>query len=76
MTTLISTCATKKEFTDRVRAGTNMSLFDPSLNSNRGRMVTLRDVQDNAGYHFTVTNKLRSWFAEVTVKDGRKLVVK
>lgn len=76
MTTLISTCSTKKEFTDRVRAGVNISMFDPSLNSQRGRVVTLRDIQDSTGYSFTVTNKLRKWFAEVTVKDGRKLVVR
>ena len=40
------------------------------------RMVSLRDVQDNAGYRFTVTDKFRLWFAEVTVKPDRKLVVK
>lgn len=71
MTTLISTCNTKKEFRDRVRAGTNVLMFDPYTNIR----TTLRDVQDNAGHSFTVTNKRRSWFAAVTVKVGRKLVV-
>jgi len=76
MTTLISTCATKTEFRDRVRAGINVTLFNPEIASGAARMVSLRDVQDNAGYQFTVTNKMRRWFAEVTVKADRKLVVK
>jgi len=74
MTTLISTCNTKTEFRDRVRDGINVTMFDPS---GRGAsMVSLRDVHDNAGYSFTVTNRKRSWHASVTVKPGRKLVVK
>jgi len=74
MTTLISTCNTKTEFRDRVRAGVNVTMFNPT---DRGsRTVSLRDVQDNAGYSFTVTNKRRSWFAVVDVKADRKLVVK
>lgn len=76
MTTLISTCNTKSEFRDRVRAGMNITMFDPSLDGRHGRVVSLRDVQDNAGYRFTVTDKFRRWFAEVTVKPDRKLVVK
>lgn len=76
MTTLISTCNTKSEFKDRVRAGLNITMFDPSLDGRQGRTVSLRDVQDNTGYHFTVTNRARRWFAEVTVKPERKLVVK
>lgn len=76
MTTLISTCATKAEFVQRVRAGLNVTMFDPAENSARGRVVSLRDVQDKSGHHFTVTNKQRRWFAEVTVKPERKLVVK
>lgn len=76
MTTLISTCNTKTEFRDRVRAGVNITMFDPSLDGRHGRTVSLRDVQDNAGYRFTVTDKFRRWFAEVTVKPDRKLVVK
>jgi hypothetical protein len=74
MTTLISTCTTKKEFTARVREGINVTLHDPS--GRHGRLLTLRDVQDSAGYVFTVTDKFRRWFAEVTVKPHRKLVVK
>lgn len=76
MTTLISTCATKSEFIQRVRVGLNITMFDPAENSARGRVVSLRDIQDNAGYSFTVTSKSRRWFAEVTVKPERKLVVK
>lgn len=76
MTTLISTCNTKAEFRDRVRAGINITLFNPEITSGAARMVSLRDVQDNAGYRFTVTDKFRRWHAEVTVKPDRKLVVK
>lgn len=73
MTTLVSTCFTKKEFVTRVRDGVNVTMFDPT--AERGRMVSLRDVQDNIGHSFTVTNSRRSWFASVTVKANRKLVV-
>lgn len=73
MATLVSTCNTKKEFTTRVRDGVNVTLFDPT--AERGRMVSLRDVHDNVGHTFTVTNSRRSWFAQVTVKPHRKLVV-
>jgi hypothetical protein len=76
MTTLISTCNTKTEFRDRVRAGMNITMFDPSLDGRHGRMVDLRSMQDNVGHSVTVTNKRRSWFAEVTVKEGRRLTVK
>lgn len=74
MTTLISTCNTKTEFTKRVREGVNVHLFDPT--ATRGSMVSLRDMQDNAGHSVTVTNKRRSWFASLTVKADRKMVVK
>lgn len=76
MTTLISTCATKTEFRNRVRDGVNVHLFDPSLDGRHGRMVDLRSMQDNVGHSVTITNKRRSWFAEMTVKPDRKLVVK
>lgn len=76
MTTFISTCATKKEFADRVRAGGNMTLLDPNLTRKGPMYITLRDIQDSVGYSFIVTNKLRKWFAGVTVKEGRRLVVK
>lgn len=75
MTTLISTCATKSEFKDRVRAGINITMFDPAIV--RGpSMVTLREMQDRIGHKFTVTNKTRRWFAEVTIKADRKIGVK
>lgn len=74
MTTLISTCNTKTEFKDRVTSGVNVHLFDPS--GQHGQMVTLRDMHENVGHRVTVTNKRRSWFAELTVKANRKLVVK
>lgn len=73
MTTLVSTCSTKKEFTARVRDGVNVTLFDPT--ATRGRMVSLRDMHDNVGHVFTVTDKYRRWFASVTVQAGRKLKV-
>lgn len=73
MTTLISSCFTKKEFTSRVRDGVNVTLLDPT--AERGRIVTLRDVHDNIGHTFTVTNSRRSWFAQVTVKANRILKV-
>jgi hypothetical protein len=74
VTTLISTCNTKTEFTKRVRDGVNVHLFDPT--ATHGAMTSLRDMQDNAGYSFTVTDNRRRWFASVTVKAGRKMVVK
>lgn len=73
MTTLVSTCVTKTEFRTRVRDGANVRLFDPT--AQRGAMVSLRDVHDNVGHTFTVTDKHRRWFANVTVKANRKLVV-
>lgn len=73
MTTLVSSCYTKKEFTTRVRDGVNVTLLDPT--AERGRIVSLRDVHDNVGHTFTVTNNRRSWFAQVVVKANRKLVV-
>jgi hypothetical protein len=72
MTTLISTCNTKREFRDRVQSGVNVTMFDPYTNA----QVSLRDVQDNTGHSFTVTNRKRSWYASVAVRPERKLVVK
>lgn len=71
MTTLISSCNTKTEFRQRVRDGINVTLFDPA----GGNRTTLRDMHDNVGYAFTVTNRLRSWFASVTIKPDRKIKV-
>lgn len=72
MTTLISTCQTKKEFTARVREGINVTLFDPYA----GHMHSLRDMHDNVGHRLTVTNRRRSWFAEVEILDKRRIRVK
>lgn len=71
MTTLISSCNTKTEFRQRVRDGINVMMFDAA----HGFRITLRDVHDNVGHSFTVTNKSRSWFASVTVRADRKLKV-
>lgn len=71
MTTLISTCNTKREFRDRVQSGINVLMFDPYGN----HTVSLRDVQDNVGHSFTVTNRRRSWFASVTVRTERRIKV-
>lgn len=71
MTTFISSCNTKTEFRQRVRDGINVTLFDPA----GGYRTTLRDMHDNVGHAFTVTNRLRSWFASVTIKADRKLKV-
>jgi hypothetical protein len=70
MTTLISTCNTKSEFQRHVRDGVNVHMFDAASN----HMVSLRDVENNIGHSFTVTNRQRRWFASVTVKAGRRLV--
>lgn len=71
MTTLISTCQTKKEFTARVREGINVTLFDPYA----GHMHSLRDMHDNVGYRLTVTNRRCSWFAEVEILTERRVRV-
>lgn len=66
---------TKKSFTATVKAGINVRMIDESIT--RGSpVVTLRDFQDRApGFIFTVTNRRRSWFAQVEVLAGRKFKV-
>lgn len=62
----------KKDFIAHVKAGHNVTFVE---HGPTGRVVhTLRDVPE--GHTFTVTTFGRHWFAECTVKPGRKVVVR
>lgn len=64
----------KHTFIDAVKSGRNVTLF--GMTPAGSFTSSLRELHDRAGHAFTVTNNSRSWFAECTVKPGRRIGVK
>ncbi len=65
--------ATKKEFVADVKAGHNVRMVTDGIPRH---IVTLADLQHNVGKFYTVTNRRRSWFAEITIKPDKRITVR
>lgn len=64
----------KKTFKEAVKLGRNVRMLKYEPNGGT-HYVSLRDVHDQPGHSFTVTDMQRNWFAAVTVGPDRKLKV-
>ena len=65
---------TKKSFMEAVKSGRNVQLY--GMTPAGSISTTLRNVHDNVGFTFTVSNNSRSWSAECVVRTGKRIRVK